>query len=321
METNLKFENYEEFKNFLKNNIGNYLPEDYMKFHIIKVVKMPTSQLNSREEGLSFGDIRAIFDKSKAVAPTISIKHLYDIYKRHGFNQIVESLKCMLTEHDGFTSNSFIANEDNVIGCLCVTKDNKDMLDNVPHRNFFDLSLYYVGKQNNQINIDEDKILNAGFLITNNHLEKFNISEQELFELSKRNIMNNYISSCFYNTFIKFGNEDLLKDSIVYRIFGETFLKKTYLLTSRNNLSGATVMTNFDILKSLSNEIDDDFYIVPVSEDAVFIYPFSETKNRDLIKGAATMFRDMTDEISDKKLTDSIYRYNRNENNIYIYNG
>lgn len=319
METNLnlKFENYEEFKNFLKNNIGNYLPEDYMKYHVVDVVNLPKTQYDANEEAICFYDIRVIFDESKAGTPVISLKHLYETYKRHSFKHIVEGLKLMVLKNDECTDDKFILNKDNIISCICVAKDNKDMLSNCPHRNIFDLAIYYMGKQTNK-EID-NREFSMGFLITNSHMEKFNTTEEELFNLSQQNNLNNYKIMSFYDAFIKHDEDDLIKNSIVYKLLGENFLKKINLVTSTMSVGGASIMANFDILKKISDKINDDFYIVPVTSGEFCTLPFSETKNIEIIKGTARMFREMLSSLPTDKLSNNIYRYNRKENNIFLY--
>ena len=52
-----------------------------------------------------------------------------------------------------------------------------------------------------------------------------------------------------------------------------------YIITSKMIIDGLALMTNPILLKELSQEIDDDFFIMPLGIHDFVIYPYSITKN------------------------------------------
>ena len=307
---NIKFSNYGEFRNFLLKELGEFLPKEYMENHIIRPVTIPTEQYGTGE-GICFMDVRGLFDKQKVTCPTLPIKHLYDMYKRDGFIHVVDGILHLIDN----TSNQddmdeFELSEETVVSSICSIKNNKELLSKVPHRKIFDFAIYYMGKFK-----DGNGKYSTGFLITNEHLNKFNTTEDELFKYSMKGGKNNYRLVSFYNV-IK--DEDC-DGSYMIALLGKKFLKNVYIVTSNYNIGGGSLMANINVLNEISQKMDDDFYIVPTTENEFVIFPYSIHKNKTLILNLKNMFRDMVNSNGKEELENNLYLYKRSENNIFIY--
>lgn len=314
METNfnIKFSNYGEFRNFLLKELEDFLPRDYMEHHVIRSTTIPSEQY-SGGEGICFMDVRGVFDKDKAICPTLPIKHLYEIYKRSGFSHVVYGILNLIssTSNEVNDISNFELSEETVITNICSIEDNKDMLKNIPHRKIFNLAIYYMGKFKD----DDESSFSTGFLITNQELDRFNITEQELFKYAMANGKNNYRLISFYNAVKDIPHEN----NYFCSLLGKKFIKNTYIVTNNFSMGGGSLIANFSVLKEIGDEIDDDFYIVPNTENEFIVFPYSTHKNKMLIQNLKNIFRNAVNTSSRVKLKDDLYLYKRSENNIFIY--
>lgn len=314
METKVefKFNNYNEFRNFIKSEISNILPREYMKNRVIKF-----STIHMKSEGelecISFIDARGIFDETKTQAPTLPIKHLYEMYKRKGFSIVIDSLKRVLTD----VSNNLVTYEnikDSIVYEICKTEGNEEFLKNVPHREIFDLSLYY-----NVILSDkksDDGSLISGCLLDYKYMNNLGKTEAELFDIATENCYKNKKIIPIFDTII----ENLISDDdITKKIFYKAYLSNVYVVTSKLGVDGLALMTNPKVLKELSEEVEDDFYIIPLGTQDFAIYPYSISKNLEFLNGLKK-FLTKIGKIKNKSQIDGLYLYKRSENNIFKYN-
>ena len=200
METKVefKFNNYDEFRSFIKSEISNILPRKYMKN---RVVKFTTNYIKSegKLECISFIDARGIFDETKTQAPTLAIKHLYIMYQRKGLDSVIENIKNALDDVS-YDISDFENIKGSIIYEVCKTEGNEEFLKNVPHREIFDLSLYYnvilSDKKSDGGNVISGCLLDYNYM---NHLGK---TEPELFDVATENCYKNKKIIPIFNSLI-----------------------------------------------------------------------------------------------------------------------
>ena len=88
-QVNFKFNNYEEFREFILNELPNFMPKEYMKS---RVMISDTIKINGRDrEIISF--VRPINVEENIMA--IAIKDLFHIYTKSDFNTMLNKIKTM----------------------------------------------------------------------------------------------------------------------------------------------------------------------------------------------------------------------------------
>ena len=314
METKVefKFNNYDEFRSFIKSEISNILPRKYMKN---RVVKFTTNYIKSegKLECISFIDARGIFDETKTQVPTLAIKHLYIMYQRKGFNSVIENIKSALDDVS-YDASDFENIKDSIIYEVCKTEGNEEFLKNVPHREIFDLSLYYnvilSDKKSDSGNVVSGCLLDYKYM---NHLGK---TEPELFDIATENCYKTKKIIPIFDSLI----DNIISDyDIEKKIFYKAYLSNVYVVTSKLGIDGLALMTNLKVLKELSEEVEDDFFIMPLDTQVFSIYPYSTSKNKEFLNGLRKFLIKLS-EISKESQINSLYLYKRSENNIFKYN-
>lgn len=307
-----KFNNYDEFRNFIKSEISNILPREYMKNRVVKFTKF-----NMKSEGelecITFYDARIVFDETKNQVPTLPIKHLYTMYQKKGFDYVIENIKSVLDNLSDDKTN-FESIKDSIVYELCKTEGNEEFLKNVPHREIFDLSLYY----NVMLSSDKsnDGSIISGCLLDNKYMENLGKTEAELFDIATKNSYKNKKIIPIFDTII---DSLISNDEFEKKIFYKAILSDVYIITSKMIIDGLALMTNPILLKELSQEINDDFFIMPLGIHDFVIYPYSMTKNIEILNELRN-FLVSIGEISKESQIDGLYLYKRSENNIFKYN-
>lgn len=174
--------NYEEFKQKVQNEFKNYLGEEYKD---ATVIIREVTKVNKQVDQMSLINL----PENDFASPSISVQNIYDNYERTGdFQGVMESLGESFREamqnfeksplHKGL---DFSKVDENIIFTLVNAEQNKELLENVPHREFEDLAIVYrwnVGTDSNGLYTN---------IITNEFAEKIGKSEPELYELAKEN--------------------------------------------------------------------------------------------------------------------------------------
>lgn len=186
-------------------------------------------------------------------------------------------------------------------------KNNAELLNSVPHRDYLDLTAIYTVTFT-------DTGETCSFTITNEHLWKFGVSTEELDHAAWRNTRNNsdFAATSITNFFLKmFGGEP--EEPEVYS--PET----VYVVTNVNGIYGAAVMMYPDRFASLAEALGSDLYILPSSIHEV-VTVAENTYNDIELAEIKDMVKDINEtEVSDEDtLGDSIYRYSRSTGRISI---
>ena len=135
-QVNFKFNNYEEFREFILNELPNFMPKEYMRS---RVMISDTIKINGRDrEIISF--VRPINVEENIMA--IAIKDLFHIYTKSDFNTMLNKIKNManFTNENNMNKESIMSK---VMFNICKKYDCKFDLNNRPYREVYDLIIYY----------------------------------------------------------------------------------------------------------------------------------------------------------------------------------
>ena len=166
---------YEIFKDVVKEKFLSYMPEKYQG---MEVRADSVEKVNRRMDGLSVWKA----GREKTLFPTIYINDMYENYLKSGDLQAVlqdaaEAMDRAAMQGLQNLSLDMAAAKDNIIFQLVNTMQNKDMLENLPHRDFQDLSIIYRWV----VEVGDKGI--ASTVITRNMAEALGMEEEQLFML------------------------------------------------------------------------------------------------------------------------------------------
>lgn len=137
-------------------------------------------------------------------------------------------------------------------GCLINTERNKALLEEIPHRDFLDLSLVYTM----ELPSPEDRRRNI--VADNSFLASWGISEAELYESVYKELEN--------GTEVLFERMDaIIGQMINWGDYPDASSLPLYVLTNKTFYCGAVQMLNRKILRDAADIMGTDYIILPSS--------------------------------------------------------
>lgn len=300
---------YEEFKtnvivwfdNFLKNNFGD------AKLYEEKVVKN-----NCTLTGIAC----EINDECKDVRTTFYVEELYEKYQltndfrglmeRTGDNLVkaMKDRKVILeqtTNHRDVPANLYFT--------LVNTTQNKELLGEIPHRDFMNLSIVYrwlITLENGE---------KASAFVTNEVAEKLGMDEQRLYELANDNTEK--VLGIEVMPIQEYVMERIIEDRLegLPELFAqrEVFDMSPYVVTNKYMHSGAINVIYPKVLKPIAEKFDSDLYLIPTSINEMMIASAEEEK----LELFAKQLHEGNAQLNVlERLSNEIYMYDRNSQNI-----
>lgn len=309
-QVNFKFNNYEEFREFILNELPNFMPKEYMKS---RVMISDTIKINGRDrEIISF--VRPINVEENIMA--IAIKDLFHIYTKSDFNTMLNKIKNMayFTNENNMNKESIMCK---VMFNICKKDDCKFDLNNRPYREVYDLIIYYA------IVMNEDEKGRYICPIDNDMMERYDITENELYNHCINKLNNETEIKTISNATMDLINKfpTYMKDALMH-IYNELLQKCSdiIIIISNDKSQNASInIINDKILKQVGEEFESDYYISLVDKSIMTCFP----KNRYSISDVKYMINEENNMLKitnriDKILTNKIYLYKRNENKLYV---
>lgn len=166
---------FEVFKEVVREKIKDYLPEQFQDFSVdIKTVQ----KINREKVGLCIRDP----EPEKSINPTIYVDDMYEQYRAGDDlgKVLTDAAKIYVTAYENpvmsLQNLGFDDAKEKVIMVLVNTEQNKELLKDVPHREFHDLSVVYrmvFGR-------DENGMMSS--IVDNSVLKEIGMTEDELFQ-------------------------------------------------------------------------------------------------------------------------------------------
>lgn len=295
----------------LKREIGNMYPEG-------KVMETTVIKNNISKLGIT------IKLPNVKVTPIIYVDDMYDYY--NNVNDLDDTLKkaiSMIENEINSIKNKFddnIYNEikdikGNVLPRLVNTKRNQVMLNDIPHREFLDMSIiYYIEKYDFKLDMVRS------IRITNDLMKSQNLSEEQLYHNSMKNMLEKeksllipmikIIMKLRFGTDIKLEGKGITKDDFLDGEF--------IVLSNEHGINGSRQMLNINTLIKASEIADSDLYILPSSIHEVLLVSVNE------INAIPSELKDMVRDVNlsevseEERLTDNVYIFKRDTNTIEI---
>lgn len=300
----------EIIKDAIKREIGKRYPEG--KVMETTFIKNNTSKLGIT---IKLPNIKA--------TPVVYVDDMYNYYNNVNdlddtLNKAISLIESNInsiknTKVDDAVSNLIGDIKGNVFPRLVNTKTNEVMLQNTPHREFLDMSIvYYIEQYNDRLNCIES------IRITNELMECENISEEELYHNSMKNMLEKEKSRLMpmikVIMSIQFGMPLMETEISESDFLGGDFV----MLSNEHGINGSRRLLDTKALIKASEIAESDLYILPSSTQEVLIVSVNE------INASVSELKNMVSEVNmnevskEERLTDNVYIFKRDTNTIEI---
>lgn len=308
--TRIKEISKEIIKDAIKREMGKRYPEG-------KVMETTVIKNNTSKLGIS------IKLPNIKVTPVVYVDDMYDYYNNVNdlddtLNKAISLIESSInsienTKLDDTVSNLIGDIKGNVFPRLVNTKTNEVMLKNTPHRDFLDMSIvYYIEQYNDELGAIE------GIRITNELMQSENLSEEELYHNSMKNMLekekSRLIPMIKVIMSIQFGIP-LRETEISESDFSDgDFI----MLSNERGINGSRRLLDTKALIKASEIAESDLYILPSSTQEVLIVSVNE------INASPSKLKNMVREVNisevskEERLTDNVYIFRRDTRTIEI---
>lgn len=237
------------------------------------------------------------------IAPTIYLNGYYERYEDGAMNldAVVDSIIDTYSRHNSVTFDvstftDFDAVKNRICYKLVNTNANEKLLEDVPHRELFDLSIVYY------VVVSVEANVTGSIIIHNNHIKLWDITENDLYEFASDNtkrLLPAGIKSMFDTLSEMVDMEDLPNT--------DDFM---YVLTNKEKLQGASTILYPDVLSTFAMKKNANLWLIPSSIHEWIIIPDDGNMNRETL---SKMIQEVNGSqlAVDEILSDHPYYYNR----------
>lgn len=254
--------NYEIFKEVVAEKFKDYLPAQYQDMTLrVETV----NKINKTLDGIILVDDSIAVGGN--VSPTIYINDMYEHYlDTENLQEVLQSAAASMEK--AFTNVSevgsldFDSARDNIVFQVINTAQNEDMLRDMPHREFQDLSIIYRWV----VKADEQGVQSS--VVRNSLAAKFGMTEEELFRCAVENTKRilpptvRSMNDVMRDMFIKDGMPEDMADMMLGDIPENQMM---WVISNERGFNGAGSMLYEEKLHDLAMRLETDLYILPSS--------------------------------------------------------
>lgn len=300
---------YEEFLMCVKERLEEARPGARVELHRI------------RKNNQVVLDGVTILPEGETISPTVYLNELYERYLA-GMS-LDEVVRRVLAEHqendcrpafDVGRLKDFEYLKDRIVFKLINYEENRELLDEMPHRRVLDLAMVFY------FMLEDESLGLATALIFNSHLKVWQVDEETLYQAARENtprLLNWELQSM-----------DSLLDEMILKDMREEFESQEafeefcritlgkdekssspmYVLTNEERFNGAGCMLYQDVLDRFAREHNSDIYILPSSIHEVILIPCTNSPRREDL---CDMVREInsTEVAATDRLSDHVYCY------------
>lgn len=301
--------NFADFTDRVIRDFSGYLPEPYSDGEI-ELRKV--SKVNTCLTGLI---IKPKGKKGNLVCPTFYAEYMYEDYlddvsfdecMRRQAKNFVEALDRITNIHVRIDSDFILSN---VVPQMVNTKNNKEMLESCPHREFLDLSVVY------RVVVSRGKNDVSSFLVTNEIVKAEKLVEEELFEASMKNNQKYFPSKAkrIEEVLLRLGEDVEMPYGDLEQVPVE---RRLYVITNDYGFSGANVILNNDFIREVAEKIGTDCYILPSSINEVLILSANCNSAEVLMSEVKEINRNSVE--PRERLSDNVYLFKLEDNSVSV---
>ena len=252
--------NYEIFKEVVAEKFKSYLPERYQNMEL-RVESV--NKVNRVMDGITLIDHSA----EKNISPTIYINNMYDHYLH------TENLQKVLQDAAESMDKAFLEApqagildmdnaRDNIVFQVVNTMQNEDMLRDMPHRDYQDLSIIYRWV----VAVDERGIQST--VVRDNLAKQLGMTEADLFKCAVETTRR--ISPPMVKSMNDVMRDMMMSDGMPAEI-ADMMLEEMpadrtmWIISNDRGVNGAGSMLYEDVLHKLAMKLESDLYLLPSS--------------------------------------------------------
>lgn len=260
----------------------------------------------------------AVMKGEADIGPCVYLDEFYREYESDGmrFGEIVDEVYRLILKHEEETPDVDISGfkrwetvRENVYPKLINAEQNKELLEEIPHRAFMDLAVVYYAVARDSAREDIGTIL-----IYNGHMGMWGQEEENLYQTAMMNMRADG-EATFTNIKI-----------IVEHMMGITFTKEEgdaskgmgmYILTNGRKRFGAAEILDKKTLRMIADKVGDGFIVLPSSVHETIVVP---SKDEVEYRRLAGMVREVNDTQVDieERLSYHVYVYSREDEMLKI---
>lgn len=270
----------------------------------------------------------SIFAPGARMAPTVYLNPYYEQFQqeRMSLDEICADIgrlfcsnpppSCIHTDQ----LTDFEEMRSKIMMKLIHTASNKELLADVPHIPYLDLSIvFYLF-----LECDQDGQMTA--LIHHSHTSFWNISERDLLRLAMDNTPRRFPSQIrdmadLLKDIARKNLDEVPEEALLDFLFAENGqLSPLYILTNESGMYGAICMLYRNVLKNFANLLNRDLVIIPSSVHEVLLTPLEEDISYDQLNTMVININKL-EVLPEDQLSNHVYRYNRKSDQISIVLG
>ena len=308
--------NFEEFVNRMKESIRNYLPKEYEN---AEVLVQEQQKLNNRYTGL------LVLREGGIITPTVNLEQLFDYYNSHpemSIYDVMEKTSSIIQmEQPGLNMEGILQYDlakEKLFMRVSSAEKNEELLQHVPHELKEDLAITF----HLAVDLDEEGV--ASTMITNNIMEQYGITKEQLYQdalvnspkvlpatvenmdkLLRRMMLDDMKASGMGAEELKAMEEEM--DQMI-----SVNQNPMTVVTNERTVNGASALFYPGMLDQIGQSMKGDYFILPSSINEVIVVPDDGSLDPRELK-------EMVNEINhtqvapEERLTDEVYHYDTKE--------
>lgn len=288
---------YQEFITYIKNDISSRLTNG-------RTVRIEQITKNNN----TVYDALVISDPFINISPTIYVNQYYYLYlSGTSLTDICDIIfetyqkSVPIKDFDVSLFRDFSHAKPYIVMKLINAAKNHTLLQKIPHIPYLDMAIIFV-----YCATDFNETFST-ILIKNSHLELWNIEQDELYEIAKKN-----------TPLLLPSNLEPIQNILQYFDPNISFTEKIplYILTNQLRVIGATTLLYEGTLKQIATNLGSDLILIPSSVHEVILFP--ATKATMELSGYNKMIQEIneTQLAGDELLSDHVYYYNRETDEV-----
>ncbi len=203
---------------------------------------------------------------------------------------------------------------DTIVYRLVNTRRNEELLEDLPHIEFMDLSIVF------QCMLDDEVYGTAFILIHNVHLKLWSVTVNDLLHAAEKNtpLLMGYEFKSMKDVLFEIMESELPEETDHDMCMAEIEVGvPMYVLSNQYRVDGAACILYPTLLADICDRLESSFYLIPSSVHEVLILPSDNTDD-------STKIREMIKEVNDTQvaaedlLSYSLYFYDRKESRLQI---
>lgn len=299
---------FKEFQEYVMDHIREYLPEEYANAEVsVRTVQ----KLN----GVTLQGLEIWTPEMKqgtGVTPTIYLNGIYENYENGVDLEVImehignlERQSMDLPEDvaeikEMYKDVNYV--KDRLIVSLISAERNVDFLKDKPYRMLEDLAIFY------KVLISKDGNGTGTITVTNNHMEYWGLTEEQLYEtaIKNSNVLEPPSIDKLTNVMADLMRAQGMDEDIIENQLKEDDIDM-YVISNTTKANGASVIVYSDALQQVAENLGSDLYILPSSIHEVLALPVG---NKD-VDSLEEMVRcvNQTEVSPTEVLSDNVYKY------------